>query len=206
MLLKEWEQEKLRQRKRQEEQKNKENQKEKENQEESNQEGNVMQEDHPVDLQEDKADNKVQMDIDKPDNRMIDDNLKQVLDKYCQNINDGIKNKSQSLGPIIVKKDINPSRKFIKSLRFPASKVKLIKISPIQSTFASNLPIKSSISIVESGNTVDVFNSSNKNFRGKRYSIPSKSERVSLFNFNKRGLEDYNNNSTTTKRQRTEDV
>src|SRR5436190_817323 len=121
MLLKEWEQEKMRQRKRQEEQKNKENQKEKENREESNQEGNVVQEDRSVDLRDDKADNKVQMDIDKPDNRIIDDNLKQVLDKYCcQNTNDDIKRNSQTT---IAKKEIDPTRKIIKSLIFPASKV-----------------------------------------------------------------------------------
>ncbi|CAG8504101.1 6897_t:CDS:2 [Funneliformis caledonium] len=185
-------------------------------QEEPNQEIEILVEAAPQnDVQDldDKPDNEV-MNIDKTDDKIneVDDKinfnqLNQVLDKYCHI------NTSQSSEP---KKDANNFHK----IKF-SPKVKLVKISPIQPIIASNTPIKSNILIVEHNDNESlssVFNNSkflmngyhsaNKVINGKKYSLPSQSGRLSLFNLNKRGpdhVQDSNDNSTT-KKQKTEIV
>ncbi|CAG8466053.1 8042_t:CDS:2 [Funneliformis mosseae] len=162
---------------------------------------------------DDKPDNEV-MNLDKTDDKIneVDDKinfnqLNQVLDKYCHI------NTSQSSEP---KKDANNFHK----IKF-SPKVKLVKISPIQPIIASNTPIKSNILIVEHNDNESlssVFNNSkflmngyhsaNKVINGKKYSLPSQSGRLSLFNLNKRGpdhVQESNDNSTT-KKQKTEIV
>ncbi|RIA95599.1 hypothetical protein C1645_473392 [Glomus cerebriforme] len=227
-------------------------QRNKENHKESNQEVVDFMQDGDIDedsIWDDISDN--QMDIDKNDKNddriNSEDNLKQVLEKYCQNMNDDIKRKSLSLEDPVVKKDpdvisnfnsnfnsnqisnsnsksisksipnvknnvktnFNISRKSKIIRSFPPSKPKLIKINPIQPSIMSNSSIKSNISILEPSNneisSMDIIHFANKPIRGKKISLPSKSERISLLNINKRELDSSNNNSST-KRQRTEDV
>ncbi|CAI2165683.1 12865_t:CDS:2 [Funneliformis geosporum] len=148
--------------------------------------------------QNDKPDNEVQMNIDKPDDRIniVDEKinfnqLNQVLDKYCH-----INQKTQSSEPTSVKKDANNFHK----IKFPPSKVKLVKINPIKPIIANITVVEHETKLLMSG-----YHSANKFLNRKKYPLHSQSGRLSLYKRGSDHIQDSNDNSTT-KKQKTEIV